>query len=85
MPPIKSLATGRVLSDATRAVLLIDNARAKGCTEQPRITTTPIDAEPGQIAERWTVQRCGQTRTYRVRYIPTPQQAGTDVAISGPE
>jgi len=74
-----------VLSDATRMVLLIDKARAKDCSEQPRITTEPLAAAPGELAERWTVERCGQVRTYSVRYTPTPHVGGTDIAIHGPE
>ena len=77
-----SAASGQVLRDAKHMVLLIDTARDRDCQEQRHITVEPMVAEkPGVIVERWHVERCGSTKTYRLTFTPTPTKGGTDVGI----
>jgi hypothetical protein len=77
-----STASGRLLSDTKRMVLMIDSARTPDCREQRHITAEPITSDkPSVIVERWHVERCGTTKNYRVTFTPTPSIGGTDFGI----
>jgi len=67
-----SSVSGQPLSDATQMVLVVDAARAPDCGEQRQITVEPVEGErAGIVAERWTVERCGSVKLYRVRLTPS--------------
>jgi hypothetical protein len=77
-----SFASGRLLSDTTRMVLMVDSARMPDCKERRQITVTPLVSDkPGTIVERWRVERCGETKFYRITYTPTPATGGTDFGV----
>jgi hypothetical protein len=77
-----SVASGRLLRDTMRMVLMVDSARMPDCKERRVITVQPLVSDkPGVIMERWRVERCGQTKFYRITYTPTPAIGGTDFGV----
>jgi hypothetical protein len=77
-----SAASGRLLRDTTRMVLIVDSARMPNCKERRIINAQLLVSEkPGTIAERWQVERCGQTKFYRITYTSTPSIGGTDIDV----
>ncbi|MBU6410370.1 MAG: hypothetical protein KGR98_08275 [Verrucomicrobia bacterium] len=77
-----SAASGRLLRDTTHMVLMVDSARPPDCKERRIITVEPLVSDkPGVIMERWRVERCGQTKYYRITYTPTPSIGGTDFSV----
>jgi len=77
-----SSASGRLLRDTARMVLIVDSARMPDCKERRRITVEPLVSDkPGIVVERWQVERCGTNKFYRITYTPTPSIGGTDFSV----
>jgi hypothetical protein len=77
-----SAVSGRLLRDTKKMVLMVDSARMPDCKERRLITVEPlVSTKPGVITERWRVERCGQTKFYRITYTPTPATGGTDFGV----
>ena len=77
-----SSASGRLLHETGRAVLMIDSSRAGNCHEWPHIFAEPmVSDKPGVIVERWRLERCGEIRYYRISYTPTRAIRGEGVAV----
>ena len=77
-----SSASGRLLHDTTRTVLIVDSARRPDCKERRVISAEPLLADkPGAIAERWRVECAGANKFYRITFTPTPSIGGTDFSV----
>ena len=77
-----SSASGRLLHETARAVLLIDSTRAGNCHAWPHIFAEPmVSDKAGVIVERWRLERCGEIRYYRISYTPTRAIRGEGVAV----
>lgn len=77
-----SSASGVLLDNTTQMVLMIDSARLPSCKESRHITVEQASFDkPGSYAERWQVERCGTSKSYRITYTPTPSKGGTDFSV----
>jgi len=56
--------------DVAQMIMIMDGPRDKNCTERKIVKTETLDASQTKTgaAERWTLDRCGKTIHYLVKY-----------------
>jgi hypothetical protein len=56
--------------DVAQMIMIMDGPRGKECTERKIVKTEVIEAAQDKkpVAERWTLDRCGKTVYYLVKY-----------------
>ena len=56
--------------DVAQTILIMDGPRGKECTERKIVKTEVIQAAQDKtpVAERWTLDRCGRSVNYIVKY-----------------
>ncbi len=56
--------------DVAQMIMIMDGPRGKECAERKVVKTEIIEAAPDKTpaVERWTLDRCGKSVTYLVKY-----------------
>jgi hypothetical protein len=57
-------------NDVAQMIMIMDGPRGKECTERKIVKTEIIEAAPDKTpaVERWTLDRCGKSVNYIVKY-----------------